>query len=190
MNELIFRGKDRYRPSWPQFAFLGVLLAAQGTLAAYRLGAVGFCWMLGGTAAIAGPALVISRRCWSAVGAAGITICWGVGRRGRTYPWRDIRWIDVRETKSRFGASYAVRMTLAGGKRRTLPGLQHSDAYPAADFDEQFHRVVNWWELSTDQAARVQPPKQLRDRLSPTALGVVFGILIALVAALVIAARG
>ncbi|MGV9268539.1 hypothetical protein ACWDRR_28170 [Kitasatospora sp. NPDC003701] len=190
MNELIFRGKDRYRPSWPQLGFLGVLLVAQGALAVFRLGAVGFFWMVGGTAAIVGPALLISRRCWSSVGAAGITICWGIGRRGRTYPWQEIRWIDVRETKSQYGSSFAVRMTMVGGKRRTLPGLQHSDTYPAPDFDEQFHRVVNWWELSTDQAARVRPPKQLRDRLTPTVAGVVAGILIAVVTGLVFAARG
>ncbi|MFF4220587.1 hypothetical protein [Streptomyces nondiastaticus] len=180
MHELIFRGKDRYRPSWWHIAILGVGVAVEGAAAAAELGAVGFYWLLGGTVVIVGLCLLLALRSWTTVGAAGITICWGFGR-GRTHPWHEVRWIDVRETKAEYGVARMARITLADGRRRSLPGLMHSDTYPRPDFDVDFQRVVNWWELSTDQAVRFQPPRRLRDRLSPTALGVILGILISVV---------
>ncbi|MEU8583714.1 hypothetical protein [Streptomyces abikoensis] len=188
MNELSFRGKDRYRPSWSHFAMLGVVLAAQAVLAASRLGVVGFYWMLGVTAALAGFGFLFAFRSWTTVGAAGITICWGAGR-GRTHPWQDIRWIDVRETKSQYGTTLVARITLADGRRRSLPGLQHSNLYPAPDFAVDFQRVVNWWEVSTDRAARVQPPKKTRDRVSPTVAGFVLGLLISVAVVVVVAVQ-
>lgn len=188
VNELSFRGKDRYRPSWSQFAMLGVVLAAQAALAASQLGVAGLCWLLGGTAALAGLGLSFALRSWTTVGAAGITVCWGTGR-GRTHPWQDIRWIDVRETKSQYGTARAARITLADGRRRSLPGLHHSNLYPAPDFDVEFRRVVNWWELSTDRAARFQPPKRMRDRVSPTVAGIVLGILISVAVVAVVAVQ-
>ncbi|MEU8550023.1 hypothetical protein AB0C81_24070 [Streptomyces roseoverticillatus] len=188
MNELIFRGKDRYRPSWSHVAILAVLLAVEGAAAAVQLGPTGFYWLLGGTAVLVGLALLITLRSWTAVGAAGISICWGIGR-ARTHPWQEIRWIDVRETRGEYGTTRMARITLANGRRRSLPGLQHSDTYPGPDFDVDFQRVVNWWELTTDQALRFRPPRRLRDRLSPTALGVVLGILLSVVIVAVVAVR-
>ncbi|MFI6448473.1 hypothetical protein [Kitasatospora sp. NPDC050543] len=172
MIELNFRVKDRNRPVKSYVVLAVVVLVAEGLAAFVRLGAVGFSWLAGGTITLLAPLLFLSYRSWSRVGADGITICWGLGH-GRTYPWREIRWIDVRETKGQGSSSHAVRMFLEGGRRRSLPGLYRSAMHPTPDFDEQFQRVVNWWELSTDHAARVQPPKQFRDRLTPTVLGLV-----------------
>ncbi|THA51669.1 hypothetical protein [Streptomyces sp. A1136] len=157
-----------------------VLVVVEGVTAFVRVGAVGFCWMVGGTIALLAPLVLLSRRSWSRVGADGITICWGLGH-GRTYPWHEIQWIDVRETKGQGSSSHAVRMFLSGGRRRSLPGLYRSDMHPAPDFDEQFQRVVNWWELSTDQTARVRPSEQFRDRLTPTVVGLVGTIAIVVV---------
>ncbi|MEV5377126.1 hypothetical protein AB0L26_14295 [Streptomyces nondiastaticus] len=189
MNELIFRGKDRYRPSWSHVALLAVLMAVEGAAAAVQLGAAGFCWLLGGTVVLTGLALFLVRRTWTTVGAAGITICWGFGR-GRTHPWHEVRWIDVRETKAEYGVARMARITLADGRRRSLPGLMHSDTYPRPDFDVDFQRVVNWWELSTDQAARVQPPRLMRDRVSPTVIGLLLGLLISVVVVAVVVVQG
>lgn len=189
VNELSFRGKDRYRPSWPQFTGLGLVLVVEGVWAFLRLGVVGFCWLLGGTAALAGLGMAMARRSWTTVGATGITICWGIGR-GRTYPWQEIRWIDVRETKSQYGTSLAARITLADGRRRSLPGLQHSAQYPDPDFQADFRRVVSWWELNTDPAARFQPPKRLWNRLTPTAVGLILGLLITVIIGLVVIVEG
>ncbi|GGV03942.1 hypothetical protein GCM10010211_83980 [Streptomyces albospinus] len=52
-----------------------------------------------------------------------------------------------------------------------------------------FRRVVDWWELNTDQAARVQPQKQMRDRLTPTAVGVILSLLISVAVVVVVAER-
>jgi hypothetical protein len=164
-------------------------LVAEGALAFFRLGVVGFCWLLGGTAALAGLGISMVLRSWTTVGAAGITICWGI-RRGRTYPWQEIRWIDVRETTSQYGTSLSARITLADGRRRSLPALQHSTRYPDPGFDMDFQRVVNWWKLSTDPAARFQPPKRLRNRLTPTAVGLILGLLITVIIGLVVIVGG
>ncbi|MEV5750162.1 PH domain-containing protein [Actinoallomurus sp. NPDC052308] len=189
MNELSFRGKDRYHPSWPHFAALGLGLAIEGAFAFFRLGVVGSCWLLGGTAALVGLGMSMALRSWTTVGAAGITIYWGLGR-GRTYPWREIRWIDVRETKSQYGTALTARITLADGRRRSLPALQHSTRYPDPDFHVDVQRVINWWELNTDQAARFQPPKRLRYRLTPQAIGLILGLLITIIVVLGVAVEG
>ncbi|MFF2040553.1 hypothetical protein ACFVVX_09015 [Kitasatospora sp. NPDC058170] len=164
-----------------------VVLAVEGVVAARRLGPAGSVWLLVGTVALVVPALYSTLRCWTTVGPAGITICWGFGR-GRTYSWQEVQWIDVRETSSAAGTSEAARIILRSGRRRALPGLYRSDLYPAPDFDEQLQRVVDRWEASTDPAARVQPPKRLRDRLKPGVAGAVVGILIAVVIGLVVVA--
>ena len=189
MNELSFRGKDRYRPSWPQLAALGLGLAVAGVLAFFRLGAVGFCWLLGGMAVLVGLGVCMALRSWTTVGTAGITICWGIGR-GRVHPWQEIRWIDVRETKSQYGTSLAARITLADGRRRSLPALQHSTRYPDPDFHADFRRVVQWWKVSTEPGARFEPPKRLRNRLTPPAVGLILGLLITVIIVLVVAVEG
>ncbi|MFD9063731.1 hypothetical protein ACFVZ3_19690 [Kitasatospora purpeofusca] len=185
MDELIFRGRDRYRPSWSQLLILLVLLVAQGFAAAHGLGTTGFLWLAGGTLALCGLGLWTTVRCWSRVGPEGITICWGFGP-GRTYPWDRIRWIDVRTLDTQGGTSSQVRMFLAGGRRRALPGLVHSDLYPSPDFDEQYHRIRNWWELNTEAPAQVEPVRRFRDRITPTVAAVLVTLVIAAVAAAVI----
>jgi hypothetical protein len=140
---------------------------------------------MGGTAVLAVLGLCMVLRSWTTVGVAGITICWGIGR-GRTYSWQEIRWIDVRETKSQYGRTLAARITLTDGRRRSLPALQHSTPYPDPNFHVDFQRVVNWWELSTDPAARFQPPKKLRDRLTPTMVGLILGLPITVIIVLVV----
>ncbi|MGA5820392.1 hypothetical protein ACPC54_21310 [Kitasatospora sp. NPDC094028] len=175
MNELVYRGKDLLRPS--VFLTLLGILAVEAVFSGVKFGPVGVAWALGLTVAILAPSLYYSYRSWSSVGPAGITICWG-GGKGRTYPWHEIHWIDVRETKNRGSTSYAVRFYVTGGRRRTLPGLQHSPVYPNPDFDVHFQRVVQWWEFSTDPAARVQPRRTLRDKLSPQMIGALLAVLI------------
>ncbi|MEV8329021.1 hypothetical protein [Kitasatospora sp. NPDC056731] len=190
MNELIFRGKDLYgHAKYTRLALLGALLVIQAVFGAYRLGVVATCWMVGATIVIVAPLALMVQRSWSRVGADGVTICWGLGR-GRTHAWQDIRWVDVRETKNRqYGNSRAARIFLAGGRRRSLPGLQDSSTYPRPDFDVDVQRVLNWWELSTHQDTRIRPARSLRDRVSPTVVGVLLGIAIAVVSFVVIAAQ-
>ncbi|MFE6744353.1 hypothetical protein ACFVGM_00675 [Kitasatospora purpeofusca] len=184
MDELIFRGRDRYRPSWSHLALLLVLLAAQGFAALHGLGTTGFLWLAGGTLALSGLGLWTTVRSWSRVGPEGITICWGFGR-GRTYPWDRIRWIDVRTVESQGSSTSQVRMFVSGGRRRALPGLLHSDLYPSPDFDEQFHRVRNWWELNTEAAARVEPVRRFRDRITATVAAVLVTLVLTAVGAVV-----
>ncbi|AUY51066.1 hypothetical protein C2142_21370 [Streptomyces sp. CB01881] len=167
---------------------MALLFVIEGTAAADKLGPAPTWWLIAATAVLGGAGFLVTFRSWTTVGAEGITICWGIGR-GRTYPWKEIRWIDVRDGSNAMETSRAVRMFLASGRRRSLPGLMHSDTYPAPDFDEQFHRVVNWWELSTDPADRVQPRKQFRDRLTPTVVGIVLTLLITVVVGLVVLAQ-
>ncbi len=175
VDELIFRGRDRYRPSWSHLVILLLVLAVQGFAAGRGLGLEGFLWLAGGTLALSGLGLWVTLRSWSGVGPEGITICWGFGR-GRTYPWDRIRWIDVRTVTSQGSTTEQVRVFVAGGRRRALPGLLRSDLYPSPDFDEQYYRVRNWWELSTEPSARVEPGRRPRDRIGATAVGVVLGL--------------
>lgn len=180
VNELSFRGRDRYHPSWPHVAALGLGLVIEGAVSFSGLGVVGACWLLGGTVLLVGLGISMMLRSSTTVGAAGITICWGIGR-GRTHPWHEIRWIDVRETKNNHGTARVARITLANGRRRSLPALQDSTQYPDPDFPVNFQRVVTWWEFSTDPAARVQPPKRVRHWVTPQVAGLILGVLITVV---------
>ncbi|MFE6056011.1 hypothetical protein ACFQ6N_35145 [Kitasatospora sp. NPDC056446] len=177
MNELIFRGKDLFRPSWSNLPPLLLVLVLQIVFGAVKLGAWPTFWMVLATLAFLVPAFVLSWRSWSRVGADGVTVCWGLGR-GRTYPWHEVRWVDVRETKANGSTSYAARVFLTDGRRRSLPGLQTSRIYPAADFQVNFHRVVAWWEYSTQPTQRIRPDKQFRDRITPTVAGVLIAVAI------------
>jgi hypothetical protein len=189
VNELSFRGRDRYHPSWSHFVAGALGLAVEGAFAFSQLGVVGTCWLLVVTAALVGLGIFMARRSWTTVGADGITICWGIGR-GRLHRWQEIRWIDVRETKSHYGTVSAARITLVNGRRRSLPALQQSDRYPDPHFQADFQRVVNWWESNTDPAARFEPPKRLRNRLTPQALGLILGLLITAIVVLGLAIEG
>lgn len=176
-QELCFRGRDRYRPSWRRPAVAALVLALEGGLSLARFGLAGAGWLLGATVLVGGACLVSSRRSRTEVGPAGITICWGFGR-GRTHPWDRIRWIDMRETKTRQGTYEAVRITLADGRRRSLPVLQRTALHPNPDLDAHYARVLRWWEANTAPSARFRPPVRPHQRLSPTAVGFVLGIVI------------
>lgn len=186
VNELIFRGKDLFRPSWSNLLPLLLVLVTQLVLGESKLGSTGTLWLILGTLALCVPTFVLSWRSWSRVGADGVTVCWGLGR-GRTYPWHEIKWVDVRETKANGSVSSAARIFMTNGRRRSLPGLATSRIYPAADFQTNVQRLVNWWEYSTHPTQRVKPPKQFRDRLTPTVLGVLGTIVIAAVAFAIVA---
>jgi hypothetical protein len=178
VKELVFRGKDRYRPG-PGFAGAGVALVIQGVIGYTRLGAVGMCWLVGLSAAALVVGLGAAFRSSTKVGPAGITIFWGLGFRGRTYPWRKIRWIDVRETRSGYGTFLSAQITLANGRVRRLPALRHTSQYPQPTFYSDFRRVVEWWEQSTDPAARFRPRESLVSKLAPPMLVTLLVLLIA-----------
>ncbi|MER5349591.1 hypothetical protein ABT093_04575 [Kitasatospora sp. NPDC002551] len=175
MNELVLRGRDRYRPSWSLLAVSLVVLAVEGAAAARGLGLTGFLWLAGGSLALLGLCLALALRGFSAVGPEGITICWGFGH-GRTHPWHEIRWIDVRTGRTEGGTGSQVRIFLADGRRRALPGLVDSPLYPSPDFEEQYRRIVARWELNTEESGRVRPRKRLRDRITPTVAGLLAGL--------------
>ncbi|WP_158710329.1 PH domain-containing protein [Streptomyces sp. NRRL F-5126] len=116
-----------------------------------------FCWTLGGTVVAAGLGFLFALSSRTEVGAAGITIRRGFGH-GRTYPWREIRWIEVRESRGQQGSALAVRITLANGRRRILPAIHRSRLYPGPHFELHYAKVVGWWRAKTEPAARIQPP--------------------------------
>ena len=182
MKELTFRGKDRYRQlSRMPLAVLAFGLIVGGSSVVFRLGnPVVTCWMMGVGAAFVSLGIFIVLRSWTRVGAAGITICQGFGRRGRTYPWQEIRWVDIRETTNNHGTFLTVRIALADGRRRSLPALRHSSMDPYFYFHRDFARIVRWWERSTDPAARFVPPDTSLSRRAPTVLGMILVLLIAL----------
>lgn len=70
-------------------------------------------------AAVLGLTTLLAVRSWTRVRADGVSIYWGIGR-SRTYPWREIRWIDVREIESGLGSSVTARITLAEAHRLLL----------------------------------------------------------------------
>ena len=135
VSELIFRGKDRIRPSWRVFSIVGLVLIARVIFG--HVGVVGVCWLAGSTAVVVGLSVGAALRSWTRVGPAGITICWGIGRRGRTFPWQEIRWIDVWESRGAHVGG-AAQMTLANGRRLRLPALASTSAYPQPTFAEDF----------------------------------------------------
>lgn len=159
-------------------------MVAEGALGIFRLGLDGFFWIMGVTVVFAGFIGLFTFRSWTRVGPDGITISWGFGR-GRTHAWKDIRWVDVRETNSQYGRVLVARMTLANGRRRSLPALQHSSQYPSPEFHADFRRVVNWWHLNTDPAERFQPTAPLSSRMSPSLIGVILGLVIIVVVGVV-----
>ncbi|MBD0694582.1 hypothetical protein [Streptomyces sp. CBMA123] len=193
MNELVFRGKDLFRPSKPHLigaACFFLLAVSAGLL---RSGPVFAAWSLAAVLVLFAPVFYSSWRGWSRVGPDGVTICWGFGA-GRTYSWQEIRWVDVRETPINGvtgggGTARAARIFTTTGRRRSLPGLAWSPMYPARDFDVNVRRLRDWWESSTEEAQRVRPAKQFRDRLTPTTVAIVALVLIAVVGWFVIASR-
>ncbi|MFE6868513.1 hypothetical protein ACFVFS_18340 [Kitasatospora sp. NPDC057692] len=160
MDELTFRSKDRYRWSWNLAVTAAAAAAIAVTRAVYDLGATTVLWMIGGVAVLAVPRL-LARDAWSTVGPEGITIRGSYGRRARSHPWTDVRWIEVYELDHRFGNYRTLQIHFADGRSRFLSGLIQDRTHPSPDFDEQVHRVRNWWRLSTDPAARVRPPERL-----------------------------
>ncbi|MFD5465643.1 hypothetical protein ACFWIQ_22820 [Kitasatospora sp. NPDC127059] len=193
MNELVFRGKDLFRPSKSHFIgaiCFAVIMVSVGVL---RSGPVFMAWSLASVVVLFVPVYYSSWRGWSRVGPDGVTICWGFGA-GRTYSWQEIRWVDVRETPLNSvagsgGTARAARIFTTSGRRRSLPGLAWSPMYPAEDFDVNVGRVRDWWESCTEEAQRVRPARQLRDRLTPTKAAIIAVVLIMVVGWFVIASR-
>ncbi|MFI0741511.1 PH domain-containing protein [Streptomyces sp. NPDC021100] len=179
MNELVFRGRDRYRPSKGRLVFWLLLCAGQLASAYTKTGPASFRWMLGMMSVSVVLGFFVTVRCRTVVGASGITTSWGFGR-GRTYPWHEIRWIDVRETGTGLYETRTVRITLRNRRRRSLPALQRSYLYPAPDFDVAYRQVVNWWEFATNPADRFRPPLRKRDRLTPMVVGILLTVVVIL----------
>ncbi|MET8638901.1 PH domain-containing protein [Streptomyces sp. NPDC004680] len=188
MDELIFRVKDRHRPPWRQLVPLYLMCVLPWVFFFRVVDTVTASCVCGAFLVLWGVSFFLVRRSRTTVGAEGITISWGMGR-GRTHPWDQIRWVDVRETRTNSGTVRTARITLAGGRRRSLPALSHGNLYPLPDFDTDVRRVINWWELSTDPAMRIQPPRRTRDRLTPHALGVILGLVITAVIVIVVLAQ-
>ena len=62
--------------------------------------------------------------------------------------------------------------------------------YPQPTFHADFRQVIKWWELSTDPAARFLPPDTSVSRRTPTVLGVILVLLIAVSVVLVVVNQG
>jgi hypothetical protein len=184
VKELTFRGRDRYRASWPAVAVVGLVLIGIGVFKYRQLGVEGLCILFGGSVVALVIGLGSAFRSWTAVGPAGITICWGFGRRGRTYPWRDIRWVDVRDFNN--GSSHAAQIIVANGRQHSLPALRHTPAYPQATFYSDYRRVVEWWEQNTDPSARFVPRESRLSRWVPRVFGTLTILLIGVTVTLVI----
>ncbi|MFE6052631.1 hypothetical protein ACFQ6N_17895 [Kitasatospora sp. NPDC056446] len=182
MNELIFRGKDRFRPDWTDLG--PVLIVVTGELVAghlkFHLGLGPMVLLVGGTVALAAASRLLSMRYWSRIGTDGVTVSWGFGR-GRTYSWQQISWIDVSEFQGRGAPTRVARIHTTDGRRHWISTLMTSDLHPSEDFDADFRQVVDWWKHSTGPSLRVQPEKQLRDRLSPVRLAVLGTVVLAVV---------
>ncbi|WP_433887746.1 PH domain-containing protein [Streptomyces sp. CA-111067] len=179
-----FLGRDRYRISWPNATGALAFVALEMVVTLLRLGFVGSCWVAAGTVVLISLILVVLRRSRTAVGAEGISISWGFGR-GRTYPWADIRWVEVRETQSRTGRAQTVRITLADSRRRSLPAVQNSTMYPDRDFELNVARIMTRWRANTTEESRYRPPEKRYQRLSPNAWGYIIGGVILVVVLLV-----
>ncbi|WP_405005332.1 hypothetical protein OHV13_14880 [Kitasatospora purpeofusca] len=172
MDELIFRSKDRFHWSWYFAALVGVATTATGARVVHDFGAAGLAWAIGGTAALAAPSLLLRGR-WSTVGPSGITFHRPLARRGRTYPWHEIRWLEVYGTGRRFGEFRTLQVHFADGRSRFLDGLVQDRTHPSPGFDADVRRVRNWWELSTDPTGRVRPPKKFLDLPTSRLVGLV-----------------
>jgi hypothetical protein len=183
-EELSFRGRDRSRISWSRASGVLAFMAIELALLMIRVGFVGSCWILGATVALFGLGFVLTRRSRTTVGAEGISISWGFGR-GRRYPWADIRWIEVNETRGRTGTVQTVRITLADSRRRSLPALANSAMYPDGHFELNVARVMTRWRANTTGESRYRPPEKWYQRLSPNAWGYLVGAVILVVVLLV-----
>jgi hypothetical protein len=176
VNELTFRGKDRYRGvTWRGVAAAGAGLLVEGVFAFVKLGFGWFCCLFGGTLAFVAVLFAVAQRSMTTVGADGITIRWGFGDR-RTYPWHQIRWVYVWQGTGEHSTSLAAKMVLADGRERYLPALAANSVYPSPGFPADFQEVVRWWEASTDPAERFRPP--VRRRSSPQVWGLILGVAI------------
>ncbi|MEV7599249.1 PH domain-containing protein [Kitasatospora sp. NPDC089797] len=189
MNELIFRGKDRFIPDAGDIALLLMLIAVE-----VLAGQLKFHWGAGTTALLVGATLlpivvarVIALRSWVRVDADGITVNRGLGR-GRTYPWQQISWVDVSEIPGRTTTTRVARIHTTDGRRHWLSTLVTSDHHPAESFDADVRRVVDRWKQSTEPDRRIRPGKQFRDRITPMKIGfaaaAVLGIVLGVLAAL------
>lgn len=189
MRELSFRGAERYRSLvWIPVWILGGGLTLGLPIAYFQLGnGESLCVVAIVGAAVTGVGILKVRRSWTKVGSAGITICQGIGWRGRIHPWQEIRWIDIRQTTGqRVGTRYTVRIALSNGRRRTLPALAHSNSDPDPHFYRDVARIKKWWELNTDPTTRCVPPDTQLSRRAPTVLGTILILLIALSVVLLI----
>lgn len=182
VKELIFRGKDRFRPDWSDLG--PVLIVVTVELVAghlkFHLGLGPMVLLVGGTVVLAAASRLLSMRYWSRVGTDGVTICWGFGR-GRTYSWQQISWIDVSEIQGRGAPTRVARIHTTDGRRHWMSTVMASDLHPSEDFDADFRRVVDWWKHSTSPSLRVLPEKKFRDRLTPVRTAVLCTVVLAVV---------
>ncbi|MFC9084034.1 PH domain-containing protein [Streptomyces sp. NPDC057062] len=142
MDESIFKAKDRHRPSWRHLMPPLLICVLQGVFFLRDTNTVTASWVSGTLLPLSGMSLLLMRRSQTTVGTDGITINWGMGR-GRTHPWDQIQWIDIRETRTNSGTVHTARTTLTSGRHRALPALSHTNPYPLPDFDTDVQRVIN-----------------------------------------------
>ncbi|WP_377267880.1 hypothetical protein [Peterkaempfera sp. SMS 1(5)a] len=103
-------------------------------------------WWVAASPLLGIPLGLCVRRSWTTVDATGITICWGLGRRGHTIPWSDIRSIEVgRARRGPSGEVLSVRVLRLKGRRRTLSSPVSSSLHPDPDFDTKVERIMEWW---------------------------------------------
>ncbi|MET8546084.1 PH domain-containing protein [Kitasatospora sp. NPDC004799] len=168
MEEMIFRQKDVAQPAaLPMLALVAVAPLALGLL---KLTALGTVLLFALSLTIVVPALA-ALRSWSRVGADGITVCRGFGP-GRTYAWEEIRWIGVRRYDAPGATNHAVRIHLADGRRRSLPGLSTDGRRRTASFAANCHQVQAWWEQSTEPDRRIEPSARTWSGSPALAVGV------------------
>ncbi|MFE0460697.1 hypothetical protein ACFW1A_15760 [Kitasatospora sp. NPDC058965] len=161
MNELRFRGREQYRVSGRRLAVLIGVAVLQLLLCVVRIGVVG-AWISGAIVLFGAGAGYLAFRASTTVDTAGITITWFGS--GRSYPWQEIQWIDVREVPGGAGAGYTARIHLRNGRRRNLPGLQHSELYPSPNFGTNLQQLNDWWYARSLPAGRIRPQPKFRDR--------------------------
>ena len=173
MDELCFRGKDRFRSN----KVVRIVPVSTVLLAAIVAGLTGGFAAAGSLVAVCVavgvPAFVLSWRCWTRVGPSGIATFWG-GSRGRTWTWDRISWIEVRSVGLPGSATYAVRFTLTDGRAKNLPGLGTSPLYPDPEFADKVGRLITCWELHTDPSSRTPPQAR------PSGLRTTGGVLLTL----------
>ncbi|MFJ9447339.1 PH domain-containing protein [Kitasatospora sp. NPDC101235] len=182
MNELIFRGKDRFSPDLADLALLLMVITAE-VLAGrmkFHFGPGLMILLVGGTVLLVAGSRLIAMRYLVRVNADGVTVSWGLGR-GRTYSWQQISWIDVSEIQGRGTTTRVARIHTTDGRRHWLSTLVTSGFNPSEDFDADFRRVVDWWKHSTSPSRRVRPEKQFRDKITPTKIGVVGTVVFAVI---------